>query len=169
MTPPPANLDGDPVVRYAVFGPHISPSGMTRHLVDGKFMSGIAALAITRSGGESGYDLCYCNDDWGVLARSSHASLEAALQHTGATVFEKPVARRPTADHFDHPRHVQALGLTEGQGLGDRLVDAGGHDLIHRLSGLTRTDRTHVGDRAGSAGQGGTQSIQGGLITAGHH
>jgi hypothetical protein len=80
MIPPPAGLEGHPVLRYAVFGPHISPSGMTRHLVDGKFMSGVAALAICSTGRGAGYDLCYCDDDWGVLARSSHDSLEEAQQ-----------------------------------------------------------------------------------------
>jgi hypothetical protein len=82
MIPPPASLQGDPVVRYAVFGPHISPTGMTRHLVEGKFMAGVAALAICATRQAAGYDLCYCDDDWRVLARSSHRSLDEALQRS---------------------------------------------------------------------------------------
>jgi hypothetical protein len=81
MIPPPADLNGDPVVRYAIFPPFISPTGMTRHLVDGKFPSGVAALAICRRATEDGFTLCFCNEDWGVLAHSVHPSLDDAAQH----------------------------------------------------------------------------------------
>ena len=79
MTPPPSTLDGDRVLRYAIFAPELSPTGMTRHLVDGKFMSPVAALAICFTELDGSYKLCYCDDDWGVLARSSHRSLEDAM------------------------------------------------------------------------------------------
>ena len=80
MIPPPDQLDGAPVLRYAIFPPHISPTGATRHLVDGKFMSPVAALAICLLPREEGYALCYCDEDWKVLARGEHATFDAALQ-----------------------------------------------------------------------------------------
>ena len=47
MTPPPEEIDGTRVVAYAIFGPIVSPTGMTRHLVDGKFIHrGLAAHGI---------------------------------------------------------------------------------------------------------------------------
>ena len=80
MTPPPEQIDGARVVAYAIFGPIVSPTGMTRHLVDGKFMASIAALAICQDDRGLGYSLCYCDEDWGVLAASSHRSIEDARQ-----------------------------------------------------------------------------------------
>jgi hypothetical protein len=80
MTPPPHEIGGNRVVSYAIFGPIVSPTGMTRHLVDGKFMSFVAGLAICRDEGETRYSLCYCNEDWKVLAASSHRSIEEARQ-----------------------------------------------------------------------------------------
>jgi hypothetical protein len=79
VVPPPDRIEGAPVVRYTIVPPRISPSGMTRHLVEGKFMAGVAALAICRSPGGDGFVLCYCTEDWNVLARSAHDSLDAAL------------------------------------------------------------------------------------------
>jgi hypothetical protein len=79
MTPPPCTLDGDRVLHYAVFAPELSPTGMTRHLVDGKFMSGVSALAICYAEADGSYRLCYCSEDWRVLTRSSHRSLDDAM------------------------------------------------------------------------------------------
>lgn len=80
MIPPPDRIDGATVRRYAIFPPHISPTGATRHMVEGKFMSPVAALAICRLPREDGHVLCYCDEDWKVLARSEHPTLELALQ-----------------------------------------------------------------------------------------
>jgi hypothetical protein len=80
MTPPPSHLDGHRVIRYATIRPHISPTGATRHLVDGKFLASVAGLAVCRREGDGGYNLYYCDDDWRILTRSSHSTLEEAIQ-----------------------------------------------------------------------------------------
>ena len=80
MTPPPEEIGGGRVVAYAIFGPIVSPTGMTRHLVDGKFMSFVAALAICREDQEQRFSLCFCDEDWRVLATSAHRSVEEARQ-----------------------------------------------------------------------------------------
>jgi hypothetical protein len=96
MTPPPSTLEGNRVLHYAVFAPELSPTGMTRHLVEGKFMSGVAALAICVAEADGSYRLCYCNEDWRVLAQSSHRSLEEAMRHVetendGVLPYWRPV------------------------------------------------------------------------------
>jgi len=79
MIPPPSHLNGARVAEYAVFRSVLSPTGMTRHLVDGKLTSPIEGLAICRKNNDE-YFLFYCNEDWGVLASSSHASIDDARQ-----------------------------------------------------------------------------------------
>ena len=96
MIPPPSTLDGDRVVRYAVFAPELSPTGMTRHLVEGQFMSGVAALARCVVERDGSYKLCYCNEDWRVLAQSSHRTLddlmrEVETENDGAVPYWRPV------------------------------------------------------------------------------
>lgn len=103
MTPPPPTLRGHAVLQYAVIRPHLSPTGMTRHLVDGKFMSPIEALAICASAEEGVWYLFYCDESWGVLAHSEHPSAEAARQQAefeGDDVFlnwQSPQPREPDA------------------------------------------------------------------------
>ena len=52
-----------------------------------------------------------------------------------------PLPRVSTSSSSGRP-----CGLRECHGLGDRLDDAGAHDLIGRLGGLAAADRAEVGD-----------------------
>lgn len=45
----------------------IDPSGMTRHIIDGKPVSEFAGLAIARFPGEDKTYLFYCDRDWNVV------------------------------------------------------------------------------------------------------
>ena len=56
---------------------------------------------------------------------------------------QEPGAGGATAHHFDDFLQGQAFGFSEGQGLGDRLGDAGHGDLVHGLGGLARARRAH--------------------------
>lgn len=83
MTPPPEQIDGARVVAYAIFGPIVSPTGMTRHLVDGKYMGSVQGLAVGQYPQDERFHLFYCDEDWNVLTEEALRSIDEATGQAG--------------------------------------------------------------------------------------
>jgi hypothetical protein len=77
MLPPPSTVGDLPAVRYTVLDQGHTPTGATRHYVDGALLGPPAGLAICRADG--GFYLFYCNADWEPVTDSWHATQEQAI------------------------------------------------------------------------------------------
>jgi hypothetical protein len=80
MTEPPRELDGARVLKFALVGADVAPTGRTRHTVGGVEFGPAAALAIARYPNEEGTYLFYLDTDGRVVTDTWHASLEDALR-----------------------------------------------------------------------------------------
>ena len=83
MTPPPLELNGARVIQYAIIRPDLSPTGMTRHLVDGKYMGSVQGLAIAQYPQDERFHLFCCDEDWNVLTESALRSIDEATGQAG--------------------------------------------------------------------------------------
>ncbi|HLW68305.1 MAG TPA: hypothetical protein VKS79_23515 [Gemmataceae bacterium] len=80
MLPPPPNLDGARVLKYAIVDSDVIPTGNTTHRVGNLLMGPAAALAICQYDGDDGFFLFYCDSDWNVDTDGWHGSLQSALE-----------------------------------------------------------------------------------------
>src|SRR5262245_54841164 len=81
MGTPPQYLDDARVLRYAIVGDGVTPTGKTVHrLHPSGVMGSAAALAIYQYDGDGCCYLFYCDTEWNVLTDTWHESLEAAVK-----------------------------------------------------------------------------------------
>ena len=83
MTPPPPQINGARVIQYAIIRTDLSPTGMTRHLVDGKYMGSVQGLAVGQYPQDERFHLFYCDEDWNVLTEEALRSIDEATGQAG--------------------------------------------------------------------------------------
>jgi hypothetical protein len=92
VTIPPAHI-GKAVVLGVADLDAASPTGRTRHTVDGREVVDFAALAIVKYEGDSGVYLFYCDDEWNRVTDTYHDNWEHAVAQAefefGPVEFEK--------------------------------------------------------------------------------
>jgi hypothetical protein len=75
ISPPPAVLDGAPVIEYLVIRNDMRFSGRTLLFVEGKELGPVPCLAICEEKESGGVLLFHCSSDWTVLGCSAHKSV----------------------------------------------------------------------------------------------
>jgi hypothetical protein len=80
MVAPPPILDGARVLRYAIVGSDVTPTGVTVHRLNSGVMGPAAALAVCQYEGEEHCYLFYCDAEWNVVTDTWHQSLEFAVK-----------------------------------------------------------------------------------------
>ncbi|MGW4249846.1 hypothetical protein [Nocardia sp. NPDC004722] len=97
MTDVPLFIDGARVLKVAdVRG--LTPTGRTRHWVDGRLAEGFAGLAIARYGSSSQVYLFYCDAEWQCISDTDHNDIPSAVEQAeiefGAVEFaDLPMSR----------------------------------------------------------------------------
>jgi hypothetical protein len=93
MRPPPTAIDGAKVVRFADLST-TSPTGKTRHVVEGKEATDFAGLAIAQYRSGPGFYLFYCDDEWNAITDTYHDTIDAAIEQAefefGSIAFSGP-------------------------------------------------------------------------------
>jgi hypothetical protein len=79
MNPPPAQIDGATVLQYADLT-KATPTGKTRHIVEGETVRSFAALALAGYESESEVYLFYCDHDWNAVTDTQHDSVQDAIR-----------------------------------------------------------------------------------------
>jgi hypothetical protein len=97
------------------------------------------------------------------------AEVELVGHHGLAAVVELPALRRALADDVQHQRHVQPRALTEGDGLGQALHQAGDGDLVDHLGQLPGTALADAGHGLGEVHRHRLHRVKGRGIAAAHH
>jgi hypothetical protein len=76
---PPATIDGARLLQVADVRA-ASPTGRTKHIVQGAEFAGFAWLAVAQYENESGVYLFYCDDSWNVVTDTQHEDVQHAIE-----------------------------------------------------------------------------------------
>ena len=80
MRRPPELLDGAAVLKVADLSSAV-PTNATRHVVEGRTVSGFAGLALAKYSADPGLYLFYCDADWNIVTDTYHATMDEAIAH----------------------------------------------------------------------------------------
>jgi hypothetical protein len=81
IEPPPPSLASARVLEYARVDEGVAYTGKNPVYVAGRLLGPVPRLALARKLASDGILLLHCDAQWDVLARSGHASIEAAKRH----------------------------------------------------------------------------------------